>query len=363
MTDLRAPPDPELLARLTAALAGRYRLERQLGAGGMATVYLAEDVQHHRHVAIKVLHEELAHSLAGTRFLREIEIASQLQHPNILTLLDSGEARGFLYYVMPYVAGPSLRQRLTREGELPVSDTVRLLVEVVDALAHAHAHGVVHRDIKPDNVMLSGRHALVTDFGVAKAIHEAARPSTMTSAGIALGTPTYMSPEQASADPDIDHRTDLYSVGVMAYELLTGRPPFADAKAQQVLAAHVTREPEPLTRHRPGLPAALEQVVMRCLAKRPADRWQSAEEMLAQLEPLAVPSGALTPTQTASVRFMPSGRRRTTAMLVAGLGVVLAAALVLTPRRPDALVIGHATQVTSDTGLEVQPALSPDGRH
>jgi serine/threonine protein kinase len=274
-------------ARLTAALAGRYRLERELGAGGMATVYLAEDVQRHRQVAIKVLYEDLAHSLGAARFMREIEIASRLQHPNILTLLGSGEALGFLYYVMPYVEGQSLRPRLMREGELPVGDAVRLLIEVVDALAYAHAHGVVHRDIKPDNVMLSGRHALVTDFGVAMAIREAGGPSTITSAGVALGTPAYMSPEQASADPDVDHRTDIYSVGAMAYELLAGRPPFADAKPQQVLAALLSREPEPLTHLRPGLSAPLEQIVMKCLAKLPADRWQSAEQMLAQLEPLA----------------------------------------------------------------------------
>jgi eukaryotic-like serine/threonine-protein kinase len=363
-TDLGSPPDPDAIARLTAALAGRYRLGRKLGVGGMATVYLAEDVQHHREVALKVLHEELAHSLGTARFLREIEIASQLQHPNILPLLDSGEAQGFLFYAMPYVEGHSLRQRLTREGELPVSDAVRILAQVVDALAHAHTHGIVHRDIKPDNVMLSGRHALVTDFGVAKAISEATGPSALTSVGVTLGTPAYMSPEQVSADPDLDHRTDIYSVGAMAYEMLTGRPPFPEGKIQQVLAAHITKEPEPLSRHRPGLPAALEQVVMRCLAKLPADRWQSAEEMLARLEPLAAaPSGSATPVETTAIRSARPGRWMAVLTLVAALGVLLAAALVLTARRPAAPVIGHATQVTSDTGLEVQPAIAPDGRY
>lgn len=349
-------------AHLAAALAGRYVLERELGAGGMATVYLAHDLLHHRDVAIKVLREELAHSIGAARFLREIQIASQLQHPNILTLLDSGEALGFLYYVMPYVEGHSLRQRLTREGELPVGDTVRLLVGVVDALAHAHAHGVVHRDIKPDNVMLSGRHALVTDFGVAKAISEATGQSTKTSVGVTLGTPAYMSPEQASADPDVDHRTDIYSVGVMAYELLTGRPPFVDARPQRVLAAHVSREPDPLAQHRPDVPAALAHVVMKCLCKLPVDRWQSAEEMLAQLEPLTAPRGPTTPVST-RVRPLAPGRRLIAATVVVAAALLMGTAFVLARRHPHAVVFAQARQVTSDTGLEVQPTISPDGRY
>ena len=217
--------------RLVAALADRYRIERELGQGGMATVYLAEDLKHERQVAIKVLREDLSASLGAGRFLREIKIAAQLQHPHILPLLDSGEADGFLYFVMPYIKGQSLRERLAREGELPVPEAVRLISEVVDALVEAHAHGVVHRDIKPDNVMLSGRHALVTDFGVAKAISEATGRNTVTTLGVAVGTPTYMSPEQAAADPHVDHRSDIYSVGVMAYEMLSGRPPFTGQHA------------------------------------------------------------------------------------------------------------------------------------
>ncbi|MEP6574612.1 MAG: serine/threonine-protein kinase, partial [Gemmatimonadota bacterium] len=253
----------EVLRRLTAALADRYRIERGLGQGGMATVYLADDLRHERKVAIKVLRPELAHALGPERFLREIRIAAQLQHPHILPLLESGEADGFLYYVMPYVKGQSLRDRLTREGELPVTEAVRLLTEVVDALALAHEHGVVHRDIKPDNVMLSGRHALVMDFGVAKAISEAARGSSITTLGIAVGTPAYMSPEQAAADPHVDHRSDIYSVGVMAYEMLTGRPPFTGTTPQQVLAAQVSQTPDPVSKHRASIPPALEQVVMK----------------------------------------------------------------------------------------------------
>ncbi len=291
-----------ILDRLNAALADRYTVERELGSGGMATVYLAEDIKHHRKVAIKVLREDLAASMGAARFLREIEIAAQLQHPNILPLLDSGDADGLLYYVMPYVAGQSLRERIDKEGELPVHEAARLIGEVVDALVEAHAHGVVHRDIKPDNVMLSGRHALVADFGVAKAISEATGRNTVTTLGVAVGTPAYMSPEQAAADPHIDHRSDIYAVGALAYELLTGRPPFVGATPQQVLAAHVTEAAEPVTKRRPAIPVPLETVIMRCLAKRPADRWQTAAELHAALEPFGTPSVGITPTQTAPVR-------------------------------------------------------------
>src|SRR6188768_4300658 len=197
--------------RLTIALADRYRVERELGAGGMAIVYLAEDLKHHRRVAIKVLREELGASLAPQRFVREINIAAALTHPHILPLHDSGEAAGRLFYVMPYVDGPTLRQRLEHGGELPIAEAVRVLRDVADAMAYAHAHGVVHRDIKPENVMLIGRHALVTDFGVAKAVSEATSGNKLTTAGVALGTPTYMAPEQATADPLTDHRADIYA--------------------------------------------------------------------------------------------------------------------------------------------------------
>jgi serine/threonine-protein kinase len=211
------------IERLTSALSDRYKIESELGSGGMATVYLAEDVKHHRQVAVKVLRPDLAAALGPERFLREIEVAAQLHHPHVLPLYDSGDADGFLYYVMPYERGQSLREKLAKEGELPISDAVRILRDVVDALAHAHKLGVVHRDIKPDNVMLSERHAVVTDFGVAKAVTEATGRHQLTTAGVALGTPAYMAPEQASADPNIDHRADIYAVGALAYELLTGR--------------------------------------------------------------------------------------------------------------------------------------------
>jgi Tol biopolymer transport system component/tRNA A-37 threonylcarbamoyl transferase component Bud32 len=351
------------LDRLRAALADRYAVSRELGQGGMATVYLAEDLKHHRKVAVKVLRPELAAALGAERFTREIEIGAQLQHPHILPLLDSGEAGGFLYYVMPYVEGESLRDRLTRVGELPVHEAVKLLCEIVDALSHAHARGVVHRDIKPDNVMLSGRHALVMDFGVAKAVSEATGRQQLTTAGVALGTPAYMAPEQATADPHLDQRVDIYAVGAVAYELLAGRPPFTASTPQQVLAAHVTQAPDPVTTHRPSISPALAAVVMKCLAKRPSERWQTADELLAQLEPLVTPSGGMTPAETRP--FAAAKRRLPTWVLASfGAGVLVAGVTVflIAGRRPPETVLGRRSQLTRDPGLELDPALSPDGK-
>lgn len=297
---------PETVDRLRTALADRYTIEREIGQGGMATVYLAQDHRHHRQVALKVLRPELAATLGVERFLREIEVAANLQHPHILPLFESGEAGGFLFYVMPYIEGESLRGKLARSGELAVAEAAKILRDVVDALAYAHQRGVVHRDVKPDNVLLSGRHALVTDFGVAKAVSEATGRQTLTTAGVALGTPAYMAPEQATADPHIDARADLYAVGVMAYEMLTGKPPFAGSTAQAVLAAHVTEPARPITTIRQAVPAPLAQAVMQCLEKRPADRPASAEALLPVLEALATPSGGITPTATAPVGALSS---------------------------------------------------------
>ena len=301
----------EPVTRLQGALAEHYRIERELGQGGMATVYLAEDLKHHRKVAVKVLRPELAATLGPERFAREIEVAARLQHPHILGVLDSGQAGGFFYYVMPFVEGETLRDRIARVGELPVPEAVRLLGEIAEALATAHHGGVVHRDIKPENVLLSGRHAMVMDFGVAKAVTEASGAHQLTSAGVALGTPAYMAPEQATADPHMDGRVDIYAIGVMAYEMLTGSTPFPGLNPQQTLAAHVTRPPVPVGQQREGLAPGLEAVVMRCLAKRPADRFQSADELVAALEPLAGPSGGITPTQTQPVEALAAKRHRT----------------------------------------------------
>jgi len=276
----------ETLEHLTAVLGGRYHVERELGVGGMATVYLARDIKHDRHVAIKLLRPELSHSLGPERFLREIRIVAKLQHPHILGLIDSGEADGMLYYVMPYVPGESLRTRLAREGELPISEAVWILREIADALAHAHANQIIHRDIKPENVLFTSRHAQVADFGIARAVSEAAASGPITATGIVVGSPAYMAPEQASSDPMMDHRADIYAFGVLAYEVLTGMPPFTAPSAVQLVAAHMTRAPDPLGRHRPGIPESLEDVVLRCLAKRPADRFQKADEIVSRLDAL-----------------------------------------------------------------------------
>ena len=316
--------------RLRAALADRYAIERELGSGGMATVYLAEDRKHHRQVAVKVLRPELAQALGPDRFLREIEIAARLNHPHILTLIDSGEADGFLYFVMPYVEGDTLRHRLQRDGALPVFEAVRLTRHIVDALAHAHKHGVVHRDVKPDNVMLTEGHAVVTDFGVAKALSAATGRHEVTTAGVTLGTPTYMAPEQAAADPNIDHRADLYAVGVMAYEMLVGQPPFAGETAQEILSAHVIRPAPPIADRRAGLPPALAELVMRCLEKKPAERWQTAEELRAALDRIATPSeGSLSVRHVATTSHGVSWRRWVAAGAV---GVATLAAFALWPR-------------------------------
>ncbi len=356
----------DAIERLNAALGDRYRIERELGAGGMATVYLAEDLRHHRQVALKVLKPEIAATLGAGRFAREIEVAARLQHPNILPLHDSGEADGFFFYVMPYVEGESLRDRLARGGELPIPDAVRILMEVADALGEAHAHGVVHRDIKPENVMLRGRHALVTDFGVAKAVTAATGQQLLTSTGVALGTPTYMAPEQAMADPHQDHRVDIYALGVLGYELLTGRAPYSATTAQEMLAAHITAEPEPLERYRPAVPPALAAVILKCLAKKPADRWQTADELLQHLEPLATPSGGITPTGAAAVaalRRWPRWAGWTAGVAAAAAMLALWAGIRGTTRgATPQFVIGQSQQLTSDAGLDIQPAISPDGK-
>ncbi len=343
---------------LAKALSDRYVIERELGQGGMATVYLAEDLKHHRKVAVKVLRPELAQALGADRFHQEIEIAAKLTHPHILPLHDSGDADGFLYYVMPYIEGQSLRDKLAAEGELPIADAVRIIKEIVDALSHAHKHNVVHRDIKPDNVMLAERHALVADFGVAKAVSEATGAHKLTTEGVALGTPTYMAPEQAAADPHIDHRADIYAVGVIAYELLTGRTPFVGNTQQELLAAHVTQTPEPVTKYRESVPPALAELVMRCLEKKAADRWQTAEELLPQLEAVATPSGGVTPS---GIVPMGAARRGWRLAAVAGaIAVLLAVVLVVTlvPRGgtvaldPERVLVAVFDNQTGDPSLD-----------
>jgi len=265
----------------------------------MSRVFLAEETRLGRQVVVKVLPPEMSAAVNVERFEREIQLAARLQHPHIVPLLTAAASGDILYYIMPYIAGESLRAKLAREGELPVAEATKILREVVDALAYAHKSGVVHRDIKPDNVLLSEGHAVVTDFGVAKAVTASSGKSSLTSLGVALGTPAYMAPEQAAADPHVDHRADIYAVGTLAYEMLTGRTPFLAPTPQALLAAHITQTPDPVARHRAAVPAPLSGVIMRCLEKRPADRWQSAGEMNQQLEALATSTGGMTPTGTA----------------------------------------------------------------
>ena len=334
----------------------------------MATVYLAEDLKHRRQVAVKVLRPELAASMGPERFAREIEVAARLQHPHILGVLDSGDTDGFFYYVMPYVAGETLRDRLARSGELPIPDAVRLMAEIAEALAVAHKAGVVHRDIKPENILLAGRHALVMDFGVAKAVSDASGRQQLTSVGVALGTPAYMAPEQATADPQMDGRVDIYALGVLSYEMLTGHTPFPGLNPQQTLAAHVAQPPVSVGQQRAGVSQALEGVVMRCLAKRPADRFQTADDLLAALEPLEAPSGGMTPTHTmpasAATLSLPRGGRRlgkpAGALLLAAVVALLGWALLGRSATPS-ISIATTTPVTNDPGMEIDPALSPDG--
>ena len=283
------------IARLTALLADRYTVERELGEGGAATVYLARDIKHDRNVAIKVLRPDLAQTLGAERFTREIRTAANLNHPHILTVLDSGSADGMLYYVMPFAEGESLRARITREGGLPIADVIRIMREVSDALSAAHAAGVVHRDIKPDNVLLSGRHALVADFGVATANSESTGRNKITTLGVALGTPAYMAPEQAAADPHVDHRADIYALGILGYEMLTGEPPFVRRTPQEVLAAHVTEAAPAASTRRQSVPPALDALIGKCLLKQPGDRYQSADDILAELERISTPTAGTSP--------------------------------------------------------------------
>ncbi len=280
----------EFLDRVRVALGERYEIEGEIGRGGMATVYRAQDLKHHRPVAIKVLHPYLAVNLGPERFLREIQIAAQLQHPHIVPLYDSGQAGDLLYYVMPYVEGESLRQRLEREGRLPSEDALQLGRAIAAALDYAHRHGVVHRDIKPENVMLHEGDAMVTDFGIAKAV-TAAAASTLTQTGATVGTPAYMSPEQAAGAAELDGRSDVYSLGCVVYEMLTGRTPFTGPTAQAIIAQCFTNPPPPLRGVRDDLPDWAEQAVMKALAKEASDRFATA----AQFSQALKAPGASTP--------------------------------------------------------------------
>ena len=272
----------DTLARLQAALADRYRVERTLGAGGMATVFLARDLKHDRDVAIKVLHPELAVSIGAERFDREIHLVARLQHPHILMLIDSGEADGHLYYVMPYVRGESLQDRLEREGPLPLREALRITEQVASALTHAHQHGIIHRDIKPANILLAGDQAVVADFGIARAL-EADGDGRLTGTGLVVGTPAYMSPEQAFGDQAVDGRTDVYALGCVLFEMVAGRPPFAAESPQALLAQHAMAPPPSVRSHRPDAPLFVERAVRRAMAKAPEHRFATPDALAAVL--------------------------------------------------------------------------------
>ena len=280
--------------RLKETLSSTYDIERELGGGGMSRVFVATDRSLGRKVVIKLLSPELTADVNRARFRREIQVAARLQHPHIVALLSAGEHEDFVYYTMPFIAGESLKSAVEKTGPLAVVDVVRVLYHVGEALDYAHGEGVVHRDIKPANILRSGTYALVTDFGVAKALN-AAMPSAggMTSTGMAIGTPAYMAPEQLAGDAAADHRIDIYALGLLAYELLKGRSPFSGTTPQRVLAAVLTQDPPPLIEVRPDVPRRLSEIVMSCLSKEPDERPQSARELLTSLDSFSTASGEI----------------------------------------------------------------------
>ena len=340
--------DSELRERLQTSLGGDYTLEHELG-GGMARVFVAAERSLGRKVVVKVLPPELAAEVSVERFRREIQFAAQLQHPLIVPVLTAAQDGELLYYTMPLVAGEPLRARLRREGALPVVDALRILRDIATALAFAHTRGIVHRDIKPENVLLTestrdegSEYAMVTDFGVARAIDSAVTSSELTATGVAIGTPSYMAPEQVTADGRIDQRADIYAAGVVANEMLTGQPPFVGPSAQAVLLAHVTRQPDPVSRLRPSVSGAVDALVTRCLAKEPADRLTSAAELRREVEALLLRETAsgldARHAETKASAASPAGARRQR-LAVAGVLALGAAAAVLWVTRPGSVAV------------------------
>ena len=353
------------ITTLAAALADRYRIERELGAGGMATVYLAQDLKHDRQVAIKVLRPELAAVIGAERFLSEIKTTAHLQHPHILPLFDSGAADSFLFYVMPFIEGESLRDRLNREKQLPITDAVRIATEVASALDYAHRHNVIHRDIKPENVLLHDGQALVADFGIALAASKAGG-SRMTETGMSLGTPHYMSPEQVMGQREITPRSDVYALGAMTYEMLLGEPPFTGPTAQSIVAKVMTEKPARLIPRRERIPPPVEDAVLTALEKLPADRFASAAEFASALAGRSDGRTVRLSAQGPSSRrptARPSVRLTVFSIALVMLGL-LAGAYWLGGRGRAAppIQFGKSVKVTWDPGLEILPAISPDGK-
>jgi serine/threonine-protein kinase len=346
---------------LRTALAGRYDLDKEIGRGGMATVYLARDRKHRRKVAVKVFRSELSASVGTERFLREIEIAAQLSHPHILPLYDSGHADGFLYYVMPYVEGESLRERLRLEQQLPVEEALEIGVEVADALAHAHSSGVVHRDIKPENILFAAGQPVIADFGMARAV-TMLDGKELTDVGIAVGTPTYMSPEQATGAERQDHRSDVYALGCVVYEMLAGIPPFVGPSAQAVMARHSTDPVPPLRTVRESIPESVERVVLRALAKTPADRYTTAAQFAdalrkAQTEWISYSSGATVVTQASGHGSSATWLKRSLVPVV-----VVAAALLIWRPWSGGQSPAVATAPAYGDSIAVKPVVNLTGR-
>ena len=357
----------DLAERLHTALAGRYDVERELGAGGMATVYLAHDLKHDRSVAIKVLRPELSAVIGAERFLREIKTIANLQHPHILGLIDSGEVSGTAYYVMPFVDGESLRDRLHREQQLPIADAVRIATEVASALDYAHRHGVIHRDIKPENILLHDGRALVADFGIALAASKVGG-ARMTETGMSLGTPTYMSPEQAMGEREITARSDVYALGCVTYEMLVGEPPFTGPTAQAIVAKVMTAEPAGLTAQRRSVPPAVEDAVLTALAKLPADRFATAAEFAAALVTPTSTAGRTTAIGPGRLAHRRVGWRPAALVGAVAFGAgVLAASLVWRPSAPRfppvvlryAMTLPDSAALVDRTGSAL--AYAPDG--
>jgi len=360
-----------LAAALAAALAGRYRLERELGTGGMATVYLAEDVRHHRKVSLKVLRPELSAVIGPDRFLKEIELTASLQHPHILPLFDSGSAEGQLYHVMPYIQGETLRARLDRESQLPIPDAVRISTEIADALAYAHAHGVIHRDIKPENILLQNGHVLVADFGIALAVQQAGG-ERLTQTGLSLGTPRYMAPEQAMGERPVDQRADIYALGAVTYEMIAGEPPFTGPSAQAIVARIMTERPRPLGALRDTVPSHVEDAVHTALEKLPADRFASAADFAASLRAPAASESAATSAARTSRAARGAAAQRSDRR-VARLPAVMLAAGMLAAGLVTGTFLSHPQAAAPesvrfsfepDSGYlrRGAPAISPDGR-
>jgi Tol biopolymer transport system component len=356
----------DLSQQLQTTLGDGYSIDREIGGGGMSRVFLATEKAFARQIVIKVVPSDAASAVSVERFKREIQVAARLQHPHIVPVVVAGETDGVPFYTMPFVEGESLRARLNRSGELSINETLHILRDVASALAYAHAKGVVHRDIKPENVILTTGVAVVTDFGVAKAMDLAvtdggSTATGLTSLGVALGTPAYMSPEQATADPHVDHRADIYSFGCVAYEMLAGSSPFAGRPLQQLLAAHVGETPAPLGNRRATTPTPLAALVMRCLEKRAGDRPQSADELITAIDSITTPSGGSTPTAARIPAAKASRGWRPVAAAVVVLAAIGGAVTFWPSGSTGAPSIGRTIAVASDPELELDHAISPSG--